>query len=119
MFYKLINGNMVVDLLREIRYVRYLPRSKRWINTDGMSANGVMGANGNIIYHINKRAISYPENIISVDIVEIKEDEYNYLAANASIQQEENKILHQEIDSLKAQINEQNFLLQQILAKLS
>ena len=118
MFYKLMNGNMVTDLLREVRYVRYLPHSKRWVNTDKMVANGVMGANGNVIYHISGRGITYPEDIVTVEMVEIGEDEYNYLAANASIQQEENKILRQEIDGLKEQLNEQSLLLQQILAKL-
>jgi hypothetical protein len=66
-----------------------------------MVANGVMGSNGNVIYHISGRGITYPEDIVTVEVVEIGEDEYNYLAANASIQQEENKILRQEIDGLK------------------
>ena len=118
MFYKLMNGNMVVDLLREVRYVRYLPRSKRWVNTDSLSANGIIGANGDVIYHLNGRAIAYPESILSVDLINIDEVEYNYLAANASIQREENEILRKEVNDLRQQLEQQNILLQQILAKL-
>lgn len=118
MFYKLMNGNMVVDLLREVRYVRYLPRSKRWVNTDSLSANGIMSANGDVIYHLNGRAIAYPESILSVDLINIDEVEYNYLAANASIQREENEILRKEVNDLRQQLDQQNILLQQILAKL-
>lgn len=118
MFYKLMNGNMVADLLREVRYVRYLPRSKRWVNTDSLSANGIIGSNGNVIYHLNGRTIAYPESILSVDLVNIDEVEYNYLAANASIQREENEILRKEVNDLRQQLDQQNILLQQILAKL-
>ena len=118
MFYKVVNGNMVVDLLREVHYVRYLPRSKRWVNTDGLSANGVIGGSGDVIYHLNGRAIAYPENILSIDLINIDENEYNYLAANASIQREENASLRKEVNDLRQQLDQQNILLQQILAKL-
>ena len=118
MYYKVMNGNMVTDLLREVCYVRYLPKSKRWINTDSMSANGIMSANGDIIYHLNGRAITYPDDILSVDLVKIDETEYNYLAANASIQREENESLRREMNDLREQLDQQNILLQQILAKL-
>ena len=43
--YKLIYNNMVVDLLKEARYVRYMKNSKRWIGTDSQSAHGIMGSN--------------------------------------------------------------------------
>lgn len=119
MYYKIMNNNMLVDLLTEICWVRYLPNSKRLVITDSQSANCIMGSDKNTVYHINGRGINYLEDIMSVDIVKIKEDEYNYLATNISFQQEENKILRKEIDSLKTQLNEQSSLLQQILAKLS
>jgi hypothetical protein len=52
MFYKLMNGEIVVDLLRDAQYVRYLPRAQRWVNTDASSANGILGGNGDIVYHL-------------------------------------------------------------------
>lgn len=119
MFYKLMNNDILVDLLREVRYVRYLPKSKRWINTDAMSANGIMNMDGSKIYHISGRAIAYPSEITSVRIVKIDEKEYNMLATQYAVQRKENEELREEIDSLRAQLNEQSSLLQQILAKLS
>lgn len=118
MFYKIMNGDMVVDLLREVRYVRYLPKSKRWINTDSQSANGIMNMDGNKIYHIAGRAISYPNEIISVKLVKIDEKEYEMLATQYAAQRRENENLRKEMDSLREQLNEQNALLQLILAKL-
>ena len=118
MFYKIMNGDMVVDLLREVRYVRYLPKSKRWINTDGISANGIMSANGEVIYHLSGRALAYPEDIVSVSVKKIEEEEYNSLAVSIAAQRRENENLRKEMDSLREQLNEQNALLQLILAKL-
>lgn len=119
MFYKLMNNDILVDLLREIHYVRYLPKSKRWVNTDALSANGIMNMDGSKIYHIKDKSIAYPETITSVSIHKIDEKEYEMLATQYAAQRKENEELHQEIDSLRSRINEQNNLLQQILAKLS
>ena len=105
MYYKLMNNDMVVDLLQEIHYVRYLPNSKRWINTDAMSANGIMNMDGSKIYHISGRAIVYPSEITSVRIVKIDEKEYNMLATQYAVQRKENEELREEIDSLRAQLN--------------
>lgn len=118
MFYKLMNGEIVVDLLRNAQYVRYLPRAKRWVNTDALSANGVLGGDGDTVYHLYGRACSCPENLIKVRPVPIEESEFLALKSQMAASQAENKVLRQEIDALKAQLDEQNLLLQQILAKL-
>lgn len=118
MFYKLMNNDIVVDLFREICYMRYLPNSKRWVNTDPQSANAVMAAGGDIIYRLSGKAIAYPNELTSVRVVEITEEEYTALIASFSKQKQENTALRNEINSLKAQLDEQNSLLQQILAKL-
>jgi hypothetical protein len=34
MFYKIMYNNMVIDLLNEVCWVRYLPNSKRLVVTD-------------------------------------------------------------------------------------
>ena len=118
MFYKLMNGEIVVDILRKAQYVRYLPRSKRWVNTDAMSANGILGGDGDSIYHLHGRTCACPDTLARVRVVEIDEIEYQALASQMSASRAENLALKKEIDSLKAQLNEQNALLQQILAKL-
>lgn len=43
MLYKVIHNNMLVDLLSDVQWIRYLPRQKRVVMTDRQSANGVMG----------------------------------------------------------------------------
>ena len=118
MYYKLMNNDMVVDLLQEIHYVRYLPNSKRWINTDILSANGILSGDGEKVYKLNGKSCAYPEELVSVRLVKIEEAEYNTLAAQLMISQKENQSLREEINALKKQLNEQNSLLQQILAKL-
>ena len=118
MFYKLMSGEIVVDLLRDIQYVRYLPRSKRWVNTDEQSANGILSGDGDSVYHILGRSCACPEDLIKVRPIRIEEAEFVGLKSSLSASQAETKKLRQEIDSLKNQLNEQNSLLQQILAKL-
>ena len=118
MFYKLMNGEIVVDILRKAQYVRYLPRSKRWVNTDPQSANGILGGDGDTIYHLFGRTCTCPDTLMKVKVAEIDEVEYQALLSRMSASRAENLALKKEIDSLKAQLNEQNALLQQILAKL-
>ena len=118
MFYKLMDGEIVVDVLRDAQYVRYLPRAKRWVNTDAMSANGILGGDGDTVYHLYGRACSCPENLIKVRPIQIEESEFLALKSQMAASQAENKALRQEIDALKEQLSEQNLLLQQILAKL-
>ena len=118
MFYKLMDGEIVVDLLREIQYVRYLPRSKRWINTDEQSANGILSSNGDTIYHLYGRTCACPDVLTKVRLVKIEELEYLTLKNQVAAANSEAKKLRQEIDGLKQQLNEQNNLLQQILSKL-
>ena len=118
MFYKLMNGEIVIDLLRDAQYVRYLPRAQRWVNTDALSANGILGGNGDIVYHLQGRACACPENLIQVQPIQIEEPEFLALKSQMSASQAENKALRQEIDALKVQLDEQNNLLLQILAKL-
>ena len=118
MFYKLVNGNVVIDVLSNIHYLRYLPNAKRWMNTDGLSANGVLGSNGNTIYHLIGRACTCPNETARVRVEEINELEYNMLLEQLSNSHAENQKLKQEINELRAQLESQSLLLQQILAKL-
>lgn len=116
--YKLIYNNMVVDLLKNIQYVRYLKNSKRWIKTDSQTANGVIGSNGDTIYHIQGRICTCPEELKQVEIYEIGPEEFEALSIQFSIQRKENEELRQELKDVREQLSAQNSLLQQILAKL-
>lgn len=117
--YKLMYNNMVIDLLKEIQYVRYMKNSKRWINTDGQSANGVMSSDHSTIYHILGRTCPLASELKTVEIVKIDATEYSSLETQFAIQRQENDNIRNEIASLKEQLETQNNLLEAILAKLS
>lgn len=116
--YKLMYNNMVVDLLKKLQYVRYMKNSKRWIGTDSQSAHGVMGSDNNTVYHLQGRKCPCAQELKTVEIYEIGPEEYEALSIQFSIQHQENESLRNELKDLRKQINEQNNLLQQILAKL-
>ena len=116
--YKIMSNNMVVDLAKTLHYVRYLKNSKRWIGTDSQSAHGIMGSDGNTVYHLQGRKCICPEELKMVEVYEISEEEYAALEGQFAIQHKENEELRNEIKDLREQLNAQNNLLLQILAKL-
>ena len=116
--YKIMYNNMVVDLLKEVQYVRYMKNSKRWVGTDSQSANGIIGSDGNTVYHILGRKCSCQEDLKKVEIFQIEQEEYEALATQFAIQRKENENLRNELKDVREQLNQQNLLLQQILAKL-
>lgn len=118
MFYKLMNNDFVVDLLRKVCYVRYLAKSKRWVVTDSQSAHGVRGSNQDTIYLIEGRVCSYEGNLTSVRIEKISEEEYSRLANEAALRAKEKEELTNRIDSLEETLAKQTALLEAVLAKL-
>lgn len=119
MFYKLMNGNMVVDLLREVRYVRYLPKQKRIVATDSQSANGVMGSDNETVYHLIGKPYTFDGELKSVQVMQITEAEFDRLSTEYALARQENENLHAEVANLKEQLNNQSLLLEAILAKLA
>lgn len=118
MFYKLMNNDIVVDLLRKVCYVRYLPKSKRWVITDPQSAHGVMGSDNNTIYLLDGRSCAYEGALTRVLVEEISEEEYMKFANEIALRAKEKEELNRKIESLEETLANQNALLQQILAKL-
>ena len=116
--YKLMNGDLVIDILRKVQYVRYLPRSKSWVVTDKLSAHGVMSSDGSRIFLLNGRAHTCPDELKSVSLVAINAEEYANLAMTLAAKQHESEELKAEIDNLKSQLDAQNELLKAILEKL-
>ena len=119
MFYKLMYNNMVVDLLNEVRWVRYLSGAKRFVATDSQAANGVMGSDHDTVYHIFGKPYNFASELKTVEVVKIDALEYNRLQSQFMLQKHENEAMKSEIEALKAQLNSQEALLQAILAKLS
>lgn len=119
MYYKLINNDIVIDVLRKLQYVRYLPKSKRWIATDPQSAHGVIGSNQNSIFHIQGTSCPCAEQLEHVTIKEISEEEYNRFADEIALRAKEKEELTNRINSLEEALNKQTSLLEAVLAKLS
>ena len=118
MFYKVLHNNMLIDLLTDVRYVRYLPRQKRLVQTDSQSANGVMGSDRNTVYHLIGRPNTFDTAVKSVEIHKISEEEFDRLSMEFSIAREENASLHAEVKLLRQQLSNQSIMLDMILAKL-
>lgn len=119
MFYKLMNGNVVMDLLNEVRYVRYLPKAKRWITTESSSAHGICGSNGNDVFLLEGRNCACEDEKIHVRLVSISEEEFIRLSNEAGMRQQERQDLVNRINSLEESLNKQTALLEQLLSKLS
>lgn len=119
MFYKLMNNDIVTDLLKKVCYVRYLPQAQRWVITDAQSAHGVRGSDQNTIYLLDGRVCAYKEPLTMVRVVEIAEEEYNKLAEEIAMRKKENEDLYNKINSLEQTLANQNELLLQLLAKLN
>lgn len=119
MFYKVTHNNMVVDLLTDVQYVRFLPRQKRLVKTDSQSANAVMGSDHNTVYHLCGKPYTFDDDRKSVQLVRISEEEYDRLSSEFAIARQENAQLRDEMASLKSQLGEQNDLLAKILEKLN
>jgi len=118
LFYKVLHNNMLVDLLTEVQWVRYLPRQKRIINTDSQSANGILGSDRNTVYHLAGKQNTFDTNVKSVEIVRISEEEYGRLSTEFAIAKKENADLRAEMQLLKRQLSTQSAMLERILYKL-
>ena len=118
MYFKIMHNNMLVDLLTEIKWVRYLPRQKRLVMTDRQSANAIMGSDNDTVYHICGRPFTFNTDVKTVEIIQISEAEYGKLSTEFALIKKENEDLRSEVQSLKNQIENQSNLLAQILAKL-
>ena len=77
--YKFISSGIVVDVVKDIRYLRYLKKSKHVVGSDKSSANCVQASNGIDVYGIQGKSIPEYLNYQSVIIRQVDEIEYNQL----------------------------------------
>lgn len=78
-----------------------------------------MGSNRNTIYHLLGKPNTFEHELKSVELVKISEEEYGRLSTEFAISKQENESIRNEMAVLKQQLDEQNYLLEKILAKLS
>ena len=81
MFFKVIYQNIILDILKNPTWVRWLKKSGRFISSDIVSANGVISSDKQSVYNIAARGVfeNAREAYKSVTLVEIPESEYNDL----------------------------------------
>ena len=108
--YKILYNNITIDVIKKIKYCKYLQRSGRTILTDSISANCIVSSDGSEVYHIAGTP-SMPEGYKSITIVSIGKDEYEYLSSLMSkgepvsadlLKARENKISEMSIASRNA-----------------
>lgn len=116
---KVIYNNMIIDLCLNTRYLKYLTNQARFIETRKNCANAILGSDNNTVYHLFGTPYNFPENIKTVKIENISEEEYNKLQSTLLLQNSQDKELKKEVDELKKMVSQQNVLIQQLLEKLS
>jgi len=77
--YKAIYENIVIDVFKDLTYMRFLPKSKRVVMTDKSSANCILSSNKKEQYHV--KGMPYPDgsDYKTVSLVKILEPEFNRL----------------------------------------
>ena len=100
--YKIIENNQIIDVLEEIQFIKYLPKSKRQILVDERQANGIISSNGNEIYHLLNTPYTFTEAKKTVSFIKIDEEEYKTLTC----QLKENERLEKRVEELERIIRE-------------
>lgn len=79
MYYKVIGEGTILDVLKQPQYVTFQERNKLIILCERNGARGVLSSDGSTVWHVaGWKEIPLPD-VISVQLVEIDEDEYEIL----------------------------------------
>lgn len=117
---KIMNNNLIIDLCLNERYLKYLPHQQRFVEVKKYMANTVLSSDNNTVYHLIGTPYNFPNEIKTVQVYEIGQEEFQRLQATTMLQNSKETIdLKKEVDSLKDLVAQQNSLIQQLLEKLS
>ena len=105
--YKIIENNQIIDVVKDIKFIKYLPRSKRMISVDERQANGCLSSDENEVYHIFGRPNPFEESKRTVRYVAIDKEEYSALTT----QMKENQELINKVQYLEQKLLELEKLL--------
>ena len=95
--YKIIENNQIIDVMDSIKFVKYLPRSKKIIAVDEKQANGCVSSSGNEIYHLLGTPYNFAETRKTVRYELISAEEYERLTHQLKNNQElENRVKYLE-----------------------
>ena len=117
---KIIKNNLIIDVCSKTILLRYLLELKRFVRTDKFSANAILGSDKNTTYHIKNTDYNFDEEIESVIYEEITEEEYKKLTTEIVAKtNNETESLKNEVNDLKKMINQQNELIEKLIARLN
>lgn len=117
---KIIHNGLIIDVCKKENYLRFLPNHKRFISVEPTIANAIVGSDNNTIYHLSGTPYNFLNEIKTVEIYSITQEEYDKLhTVVISQNSSENIDFKKEIDNLKNLVNQQSNLIQQLLKKLS
>lgn len=105
--YKIVEKNQIIDVVEDVKFIKYLPKSKRMITVDKRQANGCISSNDNEIYHIEGTPYTFEDAKHSVQLIPIDEEEYKELTS----QMKENEKLNNRVQYLEQRILELEKLL--------
>lgn len=117
---KIIYNNITIDICSKERYLKYLPSQNRFIEVKKYMANAILGSDNNTVYHLMGSPYNFPNEIKSVSVYSITQEEFDKLQATTILQNSQETInLKKEVDDLKEMVARQNLLIEQLLNKLS
>lgn len=105
--YKILENNRIIDVMEDIKFIKYLPRSKRVITVDEKQANGCVSSNGDEIYHLLGTPYNFAEARKTVRYERINAEEYERLTQEVK----KNQDLETRIQELEAKLLELTKLL--------
>ena len=95
--YKILENNQIIDVMESMKFVKYLPRSKKIIAVDEKQANGCVSSSGNEIYHLLGTPYNFAETRKTVRYEPISAEEYERLTHQLKNNQElENRVKYLE-----------------------
>lgn len=95
--YKILENNQIIDVVESMKFVKYLPRSKKTIAVDEKQANGCISSNGDEIYHLLGTPYNFAETRKTVRYERIDAEEYERLTQQVKENQElENRVKYLE-----------------------
>ena len=116
---KILHNIMIIDISKKERYVKYSPKTQRFISCSKDFANGIIGSDNNTIYHLFGKVKNFPIDLKTVTVQSISEEEYERLSTEIILRTTKEADLKKEVEDLKQMIHQQNDLIQQLLSKLS
>ena len=106
--YKILENNQIIDVVESMKFVKYLPRSKKTIAVDEKQANGCISSNGDEIYHLLGAPYTFAESRKTVRYERIDAEEYERLTQ----QMKENQELENRVKYLEEKLLELTKLLE-------